>query len=116
MTGPQQLAWPLQVETVDGVTRLREVEQGSQEEIRGSLALLCLLRVDQLPWAEDLGIPDPLGTVDPEAAAMEIEAALREMDPRVPVTVTVVDDPARGRTLRLQLGVDPDDLEDQFDG
>lgn len=101
-----QLAWPLRLVTVDGTTQIAEVEQGSREEILGGLGLACEVRVGRLPWAEAVGIPDPIGTVDPDDAALEIEAALSELETRRPVTVDVVDNEAGHRSIELTLDVE----------
>lgn len=104
---PRDLAWPLRLDGGD----LATVEQDSLEEIRGGLLLACELRPGDLPWDEDLGIPDPLGATDPAEVAAELEDALREIDPRESIHVTVLDT-AGGRSIDLQVGIAPDDDSD----
>lgn len=101
------LAWPPAVVTSpDGTQRFAEVEQDSSTEIRMAAALLCDVRPGQLPWATELGIPDPLGTNDPEGAAALIAAALNDQDGRAPIQVQVVDDATEGRTLTLSISTE----------
>lgn len=117
MTDAPHLAWPLRIETAaDGSTQFVEVEQDSVAEIVGGVALACDVRVDQLPWAPDLGIPDPVGAVDAETAAQEIEDALATIEPRAQVTVAVVEDESGGRALRLRVTADEFDEEVGTDG
>lgn len=101
------LAWPPEVITKpDGSKVFATVEQDSDTDIQMAAALLCELRPGQLPWAPELGIPDPLGTSDPESAAALIEAALNEQDGREPIRVEVLDDPDAGRHLTLTISTE----------
>jgi len=98
----ERLRWPLETTTRNGATTHASVRQGSLEEVRRGHALLCELRPGQLPWARNLGIPDPLATVDPDASAAAIEAAIADVDPRIPAHIDVIDTPS-GRRLRLRI-------------
>lgn len=101
------LAWPLrQVALPDGTVTLATVEQDSDEDVRRGLALICELRVGDLPWAEDIGIPDPMGSTDPAATAELIGAALRAADTRAAtVEVTVIPNAdGSDRDLHLKIG------------
>lgn len=107
-TAPTHLKWPLELATArDGSITFATVEQDSPEEMRRSAGLLCELRYGQLPWDDDLGIPDPLGSTDPESAAAAISAALDDLDPRTTHAVDVIDDPESGArritNLRVEL-------------
>lgn len=87
----------------DGLIELATVEQDSPEEIRCGLVLACELRPGDLPWAEPLGIPDPLGETDPALAAAGIASALRAIDPRPAQIVVDVLDTADDRELHLKV-------------
>lgn len=94
MTIPR-LSWPPTM-TFDQAGRgsLQSLEQDSPEEIQQGVMLFCELRVDDLPWAPDLGIPDPLASIDPERTAGEIEQAILDFEPRASyrVAIDTVDD------------------------
>lgn len=102
------LAWPPRLVTLaDGRVTFGANEQGSDAEIEEGLRMVCELRADQLPWDPDLGIPDPLGAEDPDGIALEIQAALTEIEQRVPIVVSVIDGP-EGRRLVLRIDEAPE--------
>jgi hypothetical protein len=108
MTAPgiPQLRWPPSIEEhPDGTRTIREVEQDSGADIDGSALLLCDLRRGQLSWAGDVGISDPLGASDPDAAAEVIETELRRLEPRPAggIHVRVVPQPDGSRRIRLKV-------------
>lgn len=103
------LQWPPElVQDQNGNVVFATVPQDEAVEVQQSLALLCELRPGMLPWATQLGIPDPLGG-NPDEAAEDIQEALTDQDGRLPVEVDVLDDPVFGRRLRLRVTVNPDD-------
>ncbi|MGE4425006.1 MAG: hypothetical protein AB7G37_00975 [Solirubrobacteraceae bacterium] len=97
------LRYPLAItRRPDGTASYAEVEQGSDEEIRRGIALLCDLRPGDLPWDDDLGIPDPLGSTSPTEAGAVIDQAIRQVETRRDITVDVTDTPV-GRVLRPRI-------------
>lgn len=103
------LQWPpLLVRDENGNAVFATVEQDEPVEVTQSYALLCELRPGMLPWAEQLGIPDPLGGVA-DIVADDIQQALTDQDGRLPVVVDILDDPVTGRRLRLRVTVNPDE-------
>lgn len=101
---PVHLEWPLRlVDQSDGSVGFATVEQHSPQEFLRGLALACEVRADELPWDDEFGIPDPIGTTDPDGTAMEIEAALGEIDPRFPASVIVTEREAGGRQIGLAI-------------
>lgn len=97
----QHLQWP---PAIGGDGAFATVEADSLADLQQSVGLISLLRPDSLAWDETLGIPDPIGTHLPEVAAMQIQDALADCEPRATTQVTVTP-PVGGRDLHLQIEV-----------
>ncbi|WP_138974444.1 hypothetical protein [Patulibacter medicamentivorans] len=100
---PTHLRWPPALSTrPDGSVAFATVAQDSDEEIRRGLAMACELRPGQLDWDPDLGVPDPLGSTDPDLAADLIQAALTDLEPRAAIVVDVRDSD-NGRSIHPRI-------------
>jgi hypothetical protein len=101
-----QLSWPpVFAELPDGSRTILEVEQDSPADIEGAALLLCGLRRNQLPWARDVGVTDPIASTDPDVAAELIEGDLRRLEPRPAggTRVQLVPQPDGSRRIRLKV-------------
>lgn len=104
---PTDLTWPPKLRVLaNGSVTLEEIDQGSPAEIDQAYALIATLRRGDLPWASDVGIPDPLGEGDPDVIAAAMTSALAKHDGRlIGATVSLSGD----RTDRsIHLHVNPD--------
>jgi hypothetical protein len=93
----------------DGSAIVAEVEQDSEAEIAGGVAMLCEARVGTVAWNREFGIPGVLGQTDeaepdqPNEAAADIEAAIAEHENRLAFGVRVTSGPRGGREIRLRV-------------
>lgn len=98
------LAYPAALATApDGTVTFATVPQDDPDEIRQSFLLLASLRPGLCAWDDELGIPDPLATTNPQDAADRIQAALSDQEPRHPIEVTVIDTDHGSRRVHLRL-------------